>query len=164
MAGHPTRGFHPREMKWAPCRYWESSSPHLLGHFYHSLHKAQQQSVFKSVISPFCTALSDKDVLSPSELTPAMDQFLQVCFSWSFMTRTNAVFLVYLPNGQTLKHSVTSLCSKSVQISMGLSQVRHKWKLQAISMSGFLARITLLLRNKWQPQGCQYHPGIVYLN
>lgn len=33
-----------------PCRYWEGSSPYFLGHL----------SVFRSVISPFCAALSDR--------------------------------------------------------------------------------------------------------
>lgn len=50
-----------KTMRWAPCRYWDSSSPYFLGHFYHSSSQSPATaSVFKTVISPFCAALSDR--------------------------------------------------------------------------------------------------------
>lgn len=92
-------------MRGAPCRYWEKSSPYFLGCFYPSLPQGPATvCVFKSVISAFCAALSDRGCAVTIWADPQNGSAPSHLFQ-SFMTNTN--FSSF--SSQTLKHSVTSL-------------------------------------------------------
>lgn len=143
----------------------ERAAPYLLGHFYHSSSQSPATvSVFRSVISLFCAALSDRGcavtIWTNSQNGAAPPNLSQL--------------VIY----DKLQCSISSLSAQwsdleafchflSLKVSAdfnGAFPGEDKWKFQAISKSAFLARITPLLTNNWQPQGCQYHPGVNLIN
>lgn len=106
-------------------------------------------SVFKSVTSPFCAALSDRGCAvtiwtnsqngsGPSNLLQLVIYDKQQCSISGFSPQWSdlVVFCCFL--------------SKLLPILMVLPQVRPKWELLPTPISVLLARITPLLRNNWQ--------------